>query len=135
MAGKEGIMDMNRLGNLGIVQTDISAQPARKAQQEKKGTGLDFQTMLQERAGDSLNFSKHAAKRLEERGIDMDSRLMNDLENAVEGARKKGARELAVIGAKGVFIVNVPNNVVVTTMSQEDMKQRVFTNIDSAVLM
>lgn len=65
----------------------------------------------------------------------MDSRLMNDLENAVEGARKKGARELAVIGAKGVFIVNVPNNVVVTTMSQEDMKQRVFTNIDSAVLM
>ena len=128
-------MDMNRLGNLGIVQTDISAQTARTAQQAKKGTGLDFQTMLQERAGESLNFSKHAAKRLEERGIDMDSRLMNDLENAVEGARKKGARELAVIGAKGVFIVNVPNNVVVTTMSQEDMKQRVFTNIDSAVLM
>ena len=128
-------MDMNRLGNLGIVQTDISAQPARTAQQAKKGTGLDFQTMLQERAGESLNFSKHAAKRLEERGIDMDSRLMNDLEDAVEGARKKGARELAVIGAKGVFIVNVPNNVVVTTMSQEDMKQRVFTNIDSAVLM
>ena len=76
-------MDMNRLGNLGIVQTDISAQPARTAQQAKKGTGLDFQTMLQERAGESLNFSKHAAKRLEERGIDMDSRLMNDLENAV----------------------------------------------------
>lgn len=99
------------------------------------GNDAGFQTLLQERAKVGLNFSKHAAKRLEERGIDMDSRLMNDLENAVEGARKKGARELAVIGAKGVFIVNVPNNVVVTTMSQEDMKQRVFTNIDSAVLM
>ena len=102
------------------------------------GTGerqTGFDELLQEKAKVGLNFSKHAAKRLEERGIDMDSRLMNDLENAVEGARKKGARELAVIGAKGVFIVNVPNNVVVTTMSQEDMKQRVFTNIDSAVLM
>lgn len=99
------------------------------------GNDAGFMTLLQERSKVGLNFSKHAAKRLEERGIDMDSRLMNDLENAVEGARKKGARELAVIGAKGVFIVNVPNNVVVTTMSQEDMKQRVFTNIDSAVLM
>ena len=128
-------MDMNRLGNLGIVQTDISAQPARTAQQAKKGTGLDFQTMLQERAGESLNFSKHAAKRMNERGIAVDNQLMSDLEHAVEDARKKGARDVAIIGKQGVFIVNVPNNTVVTTMSQNDMKERVFTNIDSAVLM
>jgi len=42
---------------------------------------------------------------------------------------------VAVIGAQGVFIVNVPNNTVVTTMAQSDMRERVFTNIDSAVLM
>ncbi len=53
----------------------------------------------------------------------------------MEGARKKGARDVAVIGRQGVFIVNVPNNTVVTTMSQSDMRERVFTNIDSAVLM
>ena len=41
----------------------------------------------------------------------------------------------AVIGRQGVFIVNVPNNVVVTTMSADDMKDRIFTNIDSAVIM
>ena len=50
-------------------------------------------------------------------------------------SRKKGARDAAIIGKQGVFIVNVPNNTVVTTMSQNDMKERVFTNIDSAVLM
>ena len=33
------------------------------------------------------------------------------------------------------FSKNVPNNMVVTTMSQNDMRERVFTNIDSAVLM
>ena len=53
----------------------------------------------------------------------------------MEEARRKGARDVAVIGSQGVFIVNVPNNVVVTTMTQDDMKDRVFTNIDSAVLM
>lgn len=94
-----------------------------------------FDRLLQERAREGLNFSKHAAKRMNERGIAVDSQLMSDLEHAVDGARKKGARDVAVIGAQGVFIVNVPNNTVVTTMSQNDMKERVFTNIDSAVIM
>lgn len=99
------------------------------------GAALSFQDMLKARMNDSLNFSKHASRRLEERGIAVDSQLMGKLEHAVEEARKKGARDVAIIGSQGVFIVNVPNNVVVTTMTQEDMKNRIFTNIDSAVLM
>lgn len=99
------------------------------------GNQAAFKTLLQEKAKVGLNFSKHAAKRMNERGITIDSQLMNDLEHAVEGARKKGAKDVAIIGSQGIFIVNVPNNTVVTTMSQSDMKERVFTNIDSAVLM
>ena len=70
-----------------------------------------------------------------ERGIAMDNQLLGNLEQAVEGARLKGAKDVAVIGRQGVFIVNVPNNVVVTTMSADDMKDKIFTNIDSAVIM
>ena len=72
---------------------------------------------------------------MNERGIPVDNQLMSNLEQAVEDARKKGARDVAIIGAQGIFIVNVPNNVVVTTMSADDMKDRIFTNIDSAVIM
>ena len=50
-----------------------------------------FDRLLQDRAREGLNFSKHAAKRMNERGIAFDSQLMSDLEHAVEGARKKGA--------------------------------------------
>ena len=92
------------------------------------GNDAGFMTLLQERSKVGLNFSKHAAKRMNERGIAVDNQLMSDLEHAVEGL-------VAVIGAQGVFIVNVPNNTVVTTMAQSDMRERVFTNIDSAVLM
>ncbi len=99
------------------------------------GNQASFEKLLQESAREGLNFSKHAAKRMNERGIAVDSQLMSNLEHAVDGARKKGAKDVAVISAQGVFIVNVPNNTVVTTMSQSDMKERVFTNIDSAVLM
>ena len=61
--------------------------------------------------------------------------LMSDLNQAIQKAREKGAKDVVVIGEKGAFIVNVPNNVVVTTMSGTEMKENIFTNIDSAVLM
>ncbi|MBE6003667.1 MAG: flagellar operon protein [Lachnospiraceae bacterium] len=91
-------------------------------------------TRLQHEVKD-LSFSKHAAKRLEERHIEMNQSLMDDLRDAVSEARKKGARDVAVIGRQGIFIVNVPNNVVVTTMAEDDMKNKTLTNIDSAVFM
>ncbi len=126
-------MDMNRIGFVDNRPVSIPGQNAGAPGTEGKQAG--FQTLLQEKAKAGLNFSKHATKRLSERGIAVDNQLMSELEQAVEDARKKGARDVAVIGAQGIFIVNVPNNTVVTTMSQSDMKERVFTNIDSAVLM
>ena len=33
------------------------------------------------------------------------------------------------------FIINVPNSRVITAMSQEEMKENIFTNIDGAVIL
>ena len=101
-------------------------------------TGTSFQeqlTKLQNEANDDLSFSKHAVRRLEERNIEMNDGLMDDLRNAVSEAKKKGAKDVAVIGRQGIFIVNVPNNVVVTPMAEDDMRNKTLTNIDSAVFM
>lgn len=124
------------VNGVGSYEQRLSGIPGQKtATPGTGGNNTGFMTLLQEKSKVGLNFSKHAAKRMNERGIAVDNQLMSDLEHAVEGARKKGAKDVAVIGAQGVFIVNVPNNTVVTTMAQSDMKERVFTNIDSAVLM
>lgn len=81
-----------------------------------------------------LQFSKHAAARVEQRGIELTKGLLENLSDAVETARDKGAKNVVVIGREGAFIVNVDHNVVVTTMNSHEMKQNVFTNIDSAVI-
>lgn len=81
-----------------------------------------------------LSFSKHAERRLNERKIDMDGSFRELLENTAKKVGEKGARNVAVIGNKEVFIVNVPNQVVVTAMAREEMSGQIFTNIDSAVL-
>ncbi len=127
------MMGVNGVYNPGLAQTAGTGKAM--SGQDGNGRGASFGEILKARMDDSLNFSKHASRRLEERGIAVDSQLLGRLEHAVEEARRKGARDVAVIGSQGVFIVNVPNNVVVTTMTQEDMKDRFFTNIDSAVLM
>lgn len=99
--------------------------------------GTSFSEMLHSRIGEKegLHFSRHAAERANQRGIEMSDSFLNDLQSAVEKARLKGAKDVVIISERGAFIVNVPNNTVVTTMSGNEMKENIFTNIDSAVLM
>lgn len=103
--------------------------------QEKQG--VSFREILQKENGNdkSVQFSKHASQRVQERGIVLNSNMLESLNAAVDKARQKGAKDVVVIGEKGAFIVNVPNNIVVTTMTETEMKENIFTNIDSAVLM
>ena len=99
--------------------------------------GSSFSDMLHDRIQKSgeLHFSRHAAERVSERGIEMSDAFLNDLKSAVDKARVKGAKDVVIISERGAFIVNVPNNTVVTTMSGNEMKDNIFTKIDSAVLL
>lgn len=124
--------NINQITNAGT----LKLQHAQTALQTNTGNNVPFAELLQKEAGrpQSVQFSKHAALRVQQRGIEMTEGLLSDLNQAVKKAQEKGAKDVAVIGASGAFIVNVPNNVVITTMSGAEMKDNIFTNIDSAVL-
>lgn len=126
---------VNQMTNAGT----LKLQHVQSTLQTKADTGnrIQFADLLQKEAGktQSVQFSKHAALRVKERGIEMTDSLLTDLNQAVKKAQEKGAKDVVVIGESGAFIVNVPNNIVVTTMSGAEMKENIFTNIDSAVLM
>lgn len=124
--------NINQITNAGT----LKLQHAQTALQTNTGNSVPFAELLQKEAGSpqSVQFSKHAALRVQQRGIEMTEGLLSDLNQAVKKAQEKGAKDVAVIGASGAFIVNVPNNVVITTMSGAEMKDNIFTNIDSAVL-
>ncbi len=81
-----------------------------------------------------VHFSKHAAQRVQQRGIQVTENLLDSINRAVDKARDKGARDVVIISSQGAFIVNIPNNTVITSMSGSEMQDNIFTNIDSAVL-
>ncbi|MEI7811823.1 MAG: TIGR02530 family flagellar biosynthesis protein [Ignavibacteria bacterium] len=82
---------------------------------------------------DKVKFSSHASKRLEARNIQLSDAELNKLQNAVERAEQKGAKDSLVMMDKTAFIVNVPNKIVITAMKIEEGGENVFTNIDSVV--
>lgn len=82
----------------------------------------------------SLQFSKHAQSRLDQRNVTLNVEDMQKLQNAVQKAEDKGANDSLVLLRDMAFIVNVRNRTVVTTMTNDSMKEHVFTKIDSAII-
>lgn len=142
--GAETDTTLNSVRNPLLQSGTVNQNPARSVKESRTedASSLSFRsqllTMQQAKSGPEagdISFSKHAVRRMDERGIEMNDTLKGNLIEAVDRAREKGAKEVAVIGRDGVFIVNVPHNVVVTTMGQDDMDNGIVTNIDSAVIL
>jgi flagellar operon protein len=80
-----------------------------------------------------VRFSKHAAERIQSRGIQITPADLEKLGRAVQLAGAKGARESLVVAGPMSYVVHVPSRTVVTALYGE--QQQVFTNIDSAVVL
>jgi flagellar operon protein len=93
----------------------------------------EFKTVLQEELR-NLKFSRHALERLQSREITLNETDLLGLQNAVQRAEDKGAKDSLVLLRDLAFIVNVKNRTVITAIEPERMKEGVFTNIDSAVV-
>lgn len=81
-----------------------------------------------------VKISKHAQQRLESRDINLTAIQMDKINNAVQKAEAKGAKDSLVMMDNTAFIVNIPNKTVVTAMSLTGDDDNVFTNIDSVVI-
>ena len=91
-----------------------------------------FQRILEQTK--EIKFSKHASGRLSERSIELTDAQKQRLEDGMMKAKEKGINESLVIVDELAFIVNVPNNTVITAINQNEANENVFTNIDGAVI-
>lgn len=141
-------MDIKSNGYVSIDQlTDQYLGKARKTQIRRamdgeagnvnSSNGLSFQEVLQQKALTgigSLKFSKHAMGRLADRNIELSDSQLERLESGTKKAEQKGIRDSLVIVDQLAFIVNVPNQTVVTAMDSTETDDNIFTNINGAVI-
>jgi len=79
-----------------------------------------------------LRVSQHAQQRLRSAGLD--AAALEAVGQAVERVAAKGGRESLVVYGDAAFVVNIPSRTLVTVIPATRMREQVFTNIDSAIL-
>ncbi len=131
-------MDIQKNGFLSIEQ--IQDQYLNKPKTVTKSQNdISFGDILRSKTLDSkeikeLKFSKHAANRLVDRNISLSDEQMKRLNDATVKASEKGIKDSLVLMDSLAFVVNVPNNTVITALDKSETDLNVFTNIDGAVI-
>lgn len=125
-------MDMN-FRRISTVTTGIPQTSTAKLN-DGLGAGSFDQILKQQLSSSGLNFSKHAVNRVVERDIDVSDDSMERLNSGVKIAREKGLDDTLILIDKAAYIVSVKNNMVITTVDNQNLIGNCFTNIDGAVI-
>lgn len=96
----------------------------------------NFSKVLQEKLNktDELNFSKHANMRLSSRKIKFSDEQLDRINKGIDEAKQKGIKDSLVLIDDVALVVNIKNKIVVTAMEKSEQDNKVFTNIDGAVI-
>jgi len=119
----------------GVTPTAPENRPGAKSPALNKGPS-EFQSLLRETQASEANFnlSQHAETRIKSRAIPWDSGIEKRISSGIDAAEAKGAREALILADNIAVIANVNSRTIITAMDKSQMKEKIFTNIDSAVL-
>jgi len=113
----------------GLLQ-NRSVGPATPTVAQPKLQPGEFDSVLDAR----LKLSGHAKSRLSSRNIELDRDAWERVIQGVDKAAEKGARESLVMLDDVALVVSIKNRTVITAVDRDHLKENVFTNIDSAVI-
>ncbi|SES79516.1 TIGR02530 family flagellar biosynthesis protein [Anaerobranca gottschalkii] len=94
----------------------------------------NFKTVFQQELA-NLTISKHANGRLEKRGINLDAIELAKLNLAMDKLKEKGSKDSLVLVNGNAYIVNPQKRVIITAIDKDNLKEKIFTEIDSALIL
>ncbi|UXR64266.1 hypothetical protein EZJ49_14455 [Bdellovibrio bacteriovorus] len=123
-----------------VKQPDLAGGPSFKETLNQVG-GVPPQNLGQmqppglNKAIEGIKFSNHAIERMRTRGISYSPEDLTRISEAVTRAAAKGSKDSLILMDNSALIVSVKNNTIVTVMDKNALKENVFTNIDSTVVL
>jgi flagellar operon protein len=128
----------NRIAAQNLLSSESLAQsPTPSVPTSGAGSFADVLTAAT--APSNVTFSGHAQTRLASRQISLTSNDLGKLSDALNRAAAKGSRSSLVLmdsdqGGRVGLVCSVPNRTVITAVDAQQLKDNIFTNIDSAML-
>lgn len=120
---------MDRIQNNRISEL-LNQQVQTPTPSQKLPDPGEFGAILENR----LKLSGHAQTRMQSRNIELDEAAWNRVMSGVEKAAAKGAKESLVLVDDAALVVSIKNKTVITAVDRNTLKDNVFTNIDSAIV-
>lgn len=119
-----------------IVTGTPGVAPGTQVQRQQKPVqGPSFSEVLtREVQKQGLTISKHAASRVQQRGVDISAANLQRLGEGVRLAQEKGLSEALVLVDSTAYLVSAKNSTIITAVNGSDLKGNVFTNIDGTVI-
>jgi flagellar operon protein len=95
---------------------------------------LNFKEILNEtiKANKEVNISNHALQRMNERGVRLNSKDIENLNTAINKLEEKGAKESLILYKDLAFIASIANRTIITSMNNSEVS--IVTNIDSTII-
>lgn len=124
-----------RMNNSIIQQTERLTQNLNqtKTAENTGKTESSFQNLLNQQIKNTVTFTKHATERKEQRNIQVTESDLEKLGNACDQAQEKGIDNALIMMDNSAFIVNAANKKVITVMDKNEMKNKLFSDIEGAV--
>jgi len=123
------------LGGVGPVTPGGETSSTKSSREAGDAFRLALKEAQEAGKAPDVNVSSHAAERLMQRGIVLDSNDLQKISDGMDRANEKGARDSLMVLRDLALVVSVENRTVITALQGESARDNVFTQIDSAVLL
>lgn len=121
------------VNGVGLAPAQLAARELVAASAPRPAGAEAFRSVLDRTPG-GVSFSGHAARRMEQRGVQLDEAHLRRIDSAVDQAQAKGSRDSLILMDDLALVVSITNRTVVTAVDQASQKEHVFTNVDSVVI-
>jgi flagellar operon protein len=123
-----------RLNDAIIRQTErLNNTNQKPTVNDTQKTDVSFKDLLNQQIKNTVTFTKHASIRKEQRNIEVTDSDLEKLGDACDKAQEKGIGNALIMMEHSAFIVNAADKRVITVMDKNEMKNKLFNDIDGAV--
>ena len=121
--------------SIAINNAASAVRPSAPTRRATEKTDKDFSRIFEQaKEKEGVKFSKHAKERMISRDIHLSQRDMSRIAQAMDSLDKKGGKTSLVFFGNTTFVTNVESRTIITALDHKGEAQKVFTQIDSAVL-
>mgnify|MGYP001063239005 FL=1 len=100
----------------------------------KENPSKSFKNVVESLKAEEVKFSKHASMRIQDRGVSFNNEEISKIRDAIQKAEDKGVKDALIFIDDKVLITNIKTRTVITALKNEQMDEKVITNIDGAVI-